>query len=159
MSHFNFWPFPPIFWPIITDLSGNIVWSQIEQFWWTFVYSKFKRSSLRSQCWMRLFLWFSNTVIICYQECPSINRLCFGKASLKAKLSLEWITVSIASFFTTKSKVDIRDSEIFKEFKEDRDKWLYTTNCIAPSIWTLFFSIDFLSKQVTLLRKNFTHTL
>ena len=106
---------------------------------------------------MRHFGRFSNTVIICYLECPSINRLCFGKASLKAKLSLEWITVSIASFFTTKSKVDIRDSENFKEFKEDRDKWLYTTNCIAPSIWTLFFSIDFLSKQVTLLRKNFTH--
>ena len=31
-------------------------------FWLTFVYSKCKRSSLRSQCWMRLFLWFSNTV-------------------------------------------------------------------------------------------------
>ena len=29
---------------------------------WHFVHSKCKRSSLRSQCWMRLFLWFSNTV-------------------------------------------------------------------------------------------------
>ena len=28
----------------------------------TFVHSKCKRSLLRSQCWMRLFLWFSNTV-------------------------------------------------------------------------------------------------
>ena len=28
----------------------------------TFVHSKCKRSSLRSQCRMRLFLWFSNTV-------------------------------------------------------------------------------------------------
>ena len=28
----------------------------------SFVHSKCKRSSLRSQCWMRLFLWFSNTV-------------------------------------------------------------------------------------------------
>ena len=27
-------------------------------FWWTFVHSKCKRSSLRSQCWRRLFLWF-----------------------------------------------------------------------------------------------------
>ena len=27
-----------------------------------FMNSKCKRSSLRSQCWMRLFLWFSNTV-------------------------------------------------------------------------------------------------
>ena len=31
-------------------------------FQWTFVHSKCKRSSLRSQFWMRLFLWFSNTV-------------------------------------------------------------------------------------------------
>ena len=31
-------------------------------FYLSFVYSKCKRSSLRSQCWMRLFLWFSNTV-------------------------------------------------------------------------------------------------
>ena len=31
-------------------------------FWWTFVHPKCKLSSLRSQCWMRLFLWFSNTV-------------------------------------------------------------------------------------------------
>ena len=31
---------------------------------WSFLYfySKCKRSSLRSQCWMRLFLWFSTTV-------------------------------------------------------------------------------------------------
>ena len=31
-------------------------------FLWTFGHSKCKRISLRSQCWMRLFLWFSNTV-------------------------------------------------------------------------------------------------
>ena len=57
-----------------TDLSGNTVWPQasdfqklvkMDQFWhfWlTFVHSKCKPSSLHSQCWMRLFLWFSNTV-------------------------------------------------------------------------------------------------
>ena len=57
------------------ELSGNTVWPQasgfqklvkIDHFWpffyWTFVHSKCKRSSLR--CWTRLFLWFSNTVII-----------------------------------------------------------------------------------------------
>ena len=32
------------------------------QFWWTFLHSKCKRSSLRSQFWMRLFMWFSTTV-------------------------------------------------------------------------------------------------
>ena len=34
-------------------------------FFLTFVQSKYKRSSLRSQCWMRLFLWFSNTILCC----------------------------------------------------------------------------------------------
>ena len=62
------------FCPIKIDLPGNTVWPQasgfqklakIDIFWHfllTFVHSKCKRSSLRSQCWMRLFLWFSNTV-------------------------------------------------------------------------------------------------
>ena len=39
----------------------------MDHFWhfsWTFVHSKCKRSSLRSQCWMRLFLWFSTTVFV-----------------------------------------------------------------------------------------------
>ena len=35
---------------------------QFWRFWGTFVHLKCKCSSLRSQCWMRLFLWFSNTV-------------------------------------------------------------------------------------------------
>ena len=60
---------------IKTDLSGNTIWPQasgfqklakMDHFWHfqlTFVHSKCKRSSLRSQCWMRLFLWFSNTVL------------------------------------------------------------------------------------------------
>ena len=39
-------------------LKPFLVWLKL-----TFVHSKCKRSSLRSQCWMRLFLWFSNTVI------------------------------------------------------------------------------------------------
>ena len=62
------------FCPNKTDMSGNTVWPQASgyqklakmdhfwHFWLTFVHSKCKRSSLRSQCWMRLFLWFSNTV-------------------------------------------------------------------------------------------------
>ena len=62
------------FCPSKSDLSGNTVWPQasgfpkltkidhIWHFWLTFVYSKCKRSSLRSQCWMRHFLWFLNTV-------------------------------------------------------------------------------------------------
>ena len=73
MSHFKFLNFG-IFRQ--TDLSGNTVWPQatgfqklakMDNFWLfelTFVHSICKRSSLRSQCWMRLFLWFSNTVAL-----------------------------------------------------------------------------------------------
>ena len=76
MSHLNFsiLAFSTNFWPIKIDLSGNTVWPQasgfqkltkidhVWPFWLTFVHSKCKRSSLRSYYWMRLFLWFSNTV-------------------------------------------------------------------------------------------------
>ena len=65
---------------IKNDLSGNTVWPQtsgfqklgkMDYFWhfkWTFIHSKYKRSSLRSKCWMRLFLWFSNTMIYFFTE-------------------------------------------------------------------------------------------
>ena len=46
----------------------------------TFVHSKRKRSSLRSQCWMRLFLWFSNTV----------NLTNFLPKNFKILISLVW---------------------------------------------------------------------
>ena len=76
MSHLNFWilAFSTNFCPIKPNLSGYTVWPQVsgyqklakmDHFWYfqlTFVHSKCKGSSLRSQCWMRLFLWFSNTV-------------------------------------------------------------------------------------------------
>ena len=76
LSHLNFGilVFSTNFCPNKTDLSGNTVWPQasgfqklakMDHFWHfklTFVHSKCKRSSLRSQCWMRLFQWFSNNV-------------------------------------------------------------------------------------------------
>ena len=51
-------------------MSASFRFSKTRQKWplwlfqWTFVHWKCKRSSLRSQCWMRLLLWFSNTVIV-----------------------------------------------------------------------------------------------
>ena len=42
-------------------------------FLWTFVHSKCKRSSLRSQCWMRHFRWF-------FKQCA---RSCFSNCSWK----------------------------------------------------------------------------
>ena len=46
---------------LVTLFDYKLYVFRIDHFW-HFVYSKCKRSSLRSQCWMRLFLWFSNTV-------------------------------------------------------------------------------------------------
>ena len=74
----NFWilAFSTNFCPFKTKLSGNTVSHKLQvfknspkltiflHFQLTFVYSKCKLSSLRSQCWMRLVLWFSNTVQI-----------------------------------------------------------------------------------------------
>ena len=60
------------FCPIKNDLSGNTYLTARFSFskkrqsktFLAFLMNFCKRSSLRSQCWMRLFLWFSNTVII-----------------------------------------------------------------------------------------------
>ena len=64
---FEYWHFPPIFFLIKIDLPGNTVWPQASGFQKLVKRtilgdSKCKRNSLRSQYWMRLFLWFSNTV-------------------------------------------------------------------------------------------------
>ena len=82
MSYLNFsiLAFSTNFCRIESDLSGNTVWPQISDlknsskldhlwhFWWTFVHSKCKRSSLRSQWWTIKYLlvqslrasWFFN---------------------------------------------------------------------------------------------------
>ena len=78
MSHLIFWilPFSTYFVPIKSDLSGNTIWPQVSGlqkspkltifgiFNELLSTQKCKRSSLRSQCWMRHFLWFSNTVYL-----------------------------------------------------------------------------------------------
>ena len=62
------------FCPFKTDFSANTIWpkssgfqkfAKMDRFWYfllSFVHSKCNRSSLRSQCGRRLFLWFSNNV-------------------------------------------------------------------------------------------------
>ena len=90
MSHltFSIMAFSTNFCLIKCDLSGNTVWLQISPKWtifWHF-YLIFghlicKRSSLRSQCWMRLFQWFSNTVLFLYETNLYYEALdvCFSK--------------------------------------------------------------------------------
>ena len=61
---FSILAFSTNFCPIKIDLSGNTVdfklqkLAKMDHFWLTFVHSKCKCSSLRSQCWMRLFCDF-----------------------------------------------------------------------------------------------------
>ena len=68
----------------------------MDHFWhfqWTFVHSKCTRSSLRSQCWMRLFGWFSNIVTVTvseyvhYKNCTSNDYLTFYSARAAAHSS------------------------------------------------------------------------
>ena len=42
---------------------------------WTFVHSKCKLNSLRSQYWMRLFLWFSNSLSIYLLYFPTLHNV------------------------------------------------------------------------------------
>ena len=51
-------------------------------FWRTFVHSKCKCSSLRSQCWIRHFLRFSNTFKSCPNNKISRNKKYFGLAAI-----------------------------------------------------------------------------
>ena len=59
MRHFGWysnnmnWAFFADFCPINIDLSGNTVWAQV---------LGYQKDTFRSQCWMRLFLQFPNTV-------------------------------------------------------------------------------------------------
>ena len=83
---FWFWRFWPIFVKFSFDLSGNTVWPQafdfekfakltILAFLINFCRLKMYTSSLRSQCKMRLFLWFSNTMLIVYISIVNVNCL------------------------------------------------------------------------------------
>ena len=93
--HFGiFYQFLSDFMDFIIDLSGNTVWPQDSGFQkfakltifgifcWTFVNSNCKRCSFRLQCWIRLFLWFSNTVLLFEQsERSEISKSFFCFAS------------------------------------------------------------------------------
>ena len=105
MSHLNieFWNFPPIFVLLKVTYLATLFDSKIQVFqklfWhfkWIFGHSKCKRSSLRSQCWMRLFLWFSNTVDFSLHEWIYFRQFSLLKIALffyesSAKEKNEWI--------------------------------------------------------------------
>ena len=60
---FSFWHFPPIFLPLKLTCLVTLFDRKLQVFK-NLPFTKCKRSSLRSQSWMRLFLWFSNTVTV-----------------------------------------------------------------------------------------------
>ena len=78
---YEFWHFPPIF--VLLKLTCLVTlfdrklqvfknspkWNIFGHFQLTFVHSKCKHNSLCSQRWMRLFLWFSNTVKKVWKAC------------------------------------------------------------------------------------------
>ena len=78
---YEFWHFPPIF--VLLKLTCLVTlfdrklqvfknspkWNIFGHFQLTFVHSKCKHNSLCSQRWMRLFLWFSNTVEKVWKAC------------------------------------------------------------------------------------------
>ena len=109
---FQFWHFSPIivllkFTCLVTLFDRKIqVYQKIGEiarlwhFILTFVLSKCKRSSLHSQCWMRLFLWFSNTVkLFSFCWCV-IVWFSMGFAKVKALLFLTSTSFESASLLS-----------------------------------------------------------
>ena len=103
MSHLNFWilAFSTNFCPIKTDLSGNTVWplasgcqklakiDHFSHFHLTFVHSKCKRSSLRSQCWMRMKIFVDSFYVDNFcQICKNVDQTSFIAAGGGNKLLL-----------------------------------------------------------------------
>ena len=86
MSHLNFsiWAFPPIFVVLKLTCLVTLFDPKLQIFKnspkltifgiFNWLLSTQKRSSLRSQCRMRLFLWFSNTTYL--PQLPHYSRIC-----------------------------------------------------------------------------------
>ena len=82
---FQFWHFPPKFVLLkstclvtLFDCKFEVFknwpkWIKFGFFYWTFVHSKCKHSSLCSKFWMRLFLWFSTTVMLLFLFSNSLS--------------------------------------------------------------------------------------
>ena len=92
----------------------------MEHFWHfllTFVHSKCKYSSLRSQCWMRLFLWFSNTV-------PTYNWAI-------SRITSPWVAEKRKAFLRLASGGILRAWGRLEFMKEIHNSWV--SSCWTPS--------------------------
>ena len=120
----------------------------------TFVHSKCKRNLLRSQCWMRLFLWFSNTVEL-WNNWPKYSHvdIFFHKCDWPKMMSLkssQWSEKSFGHllrldfYFSTYRIFENGRSRAFSQVKKVRqidcceatndDLWLTICN-----YWTSFW--------------------
>ena len=70
------------FCPIKTDFSGNTVWPQASVFQ--------KLAKLTIIIWMRLFLWFSNTVRTTHNRCLRIQYNCCLRLQYHSEKSKTW---------------------------------------------------------------------
>ena len=101
----------------------------MDHFWnflFTFVYSKCKLSSLRSLCWMRLFLWFSNTVrMLTVQQKPysknhRFSTQCCSFQLLSHKFSLDTLWHALTN---------IVGKKLFKRNDDVQHEWADVPNC------------------------------
>ena len=60
-EHWCFWKIRSMLCCLVTLFDCKI--DYFDNLQWSFVHSNCKRSSIPSQCWLRLFMWFSNTVV------------------------------------------------------------------------------------------------
>ena len=65
---------------------NSLKWTFFDIFELTFVHSKCKRCSLRSHCWMRLFLWFSTLWCYVWTIYRNLGKFC----SFKQDSNCDW---------------------------------------------------------------------
>ena len=113
------------FFPIKSDLSGNTVcklqaFKDLTKLTIFGIFHQCKRSSLRSQCWMRLFLWFSNTVWEFKKEVKNRRANLKGKCHGQGLLSFAIIISGSHSFFRDFKTLKKREIELFLT-----DVWIF----------------------------------
>ena len=119
---------------------------------WTFVHSKCKRSWLRLQCWMRLFLWFSNTVFSVFQYSKLVSSLplafCIFRHFFNSILGLESSRKLTTNTATKSLKVWNSSDEFIEDFVA---QWTFPEE--AAKLLTLAIFLPFISSRL-LLKTN-----
>ena len=131
MSHLAFTH--PFFGPIKPDWPRNVPF-------WAFLMNFCKLSSLRSQCWMRLFLWISNTVCTyCRVDIEESLRVWVFSCFLLGPLALKEVLLPqywLNCFRFLSTEINLRSSlfvELLSVFK--RSTWTSPSMTNASAIY------------------------